>query len=157
MKKTEELRRLLENSWIPAIYEQKVRKRRTRAVQLPVPAKLNHAEILFTLLGIELRVAKRRIPCPDLATARYLQVFARLGCPTVAIPYDITQISPLADELEVAWQRLGLMADHLTDESLNARSRLISSAVKEIREAVGAAGAGDTMPEFRKSTRQSRN
>ena len=158
MKKIEELRRMLGDSWIPTIYEQKVRKRRTRAVSLPVPPKINDAEILFTLLGIELRLGKRRIPCPDLATARYLQVFARLGCASVAVPYDITQISPLADELEVAWQRLGLAADELSkDQTSASRARLLAAAAKEVREAVSATGAGDAMPEFRRSTRQKRS
>ena len=52
------------------------------------------------MLGIELKVANRRLLCPDLATARYLSVFARLGCDVIAVPYDITQISRIADELE---------------------------------------------------------
>jgi len=97
--------------WIPAIYEAKVRTQRTRAISMPIPGRENEAEILHTLLGIELKVGKRRIACPDLATARYLRVFARLGCGTVAIPYDITKVSPLADELEVAWQRLKLLIE----------------------------------------------
>lgn len=150
MKKTEKLRRLLEDSWIPAIYEQKVRGKRTRAVQLPVAPKLNETEILFTLLGIELKTGKRRLPCPDLATARYLRVFARMGCASVAIPYDITQTSPRADELEVAWQRLILMVDELTlDAPAATRSRLLSAVVKEIRNQIATIGAGVTMPRFK--------
>lgn len=156
MTKADNVRKLLNEQWIPAIYEQKVRRRRTRAVQLPVAMKLNSAEILFTLLGIELKIGRRRIPCPDLATARYLQVFARLGCAAVAVPYDITQISPLADELEVAWQRLILLIESV-EKDRSKRARLRSSLIRQIRDAVDAAGAGGAVPEFRQSTRQREN
>ena len=67
-------------------------------------ARENQAEIQYTLLGIELKVGKRRFACPDLATARYMRVFARIGCREFAVPYDITQISAAADELETSWQ-----------------------------------------------------
>jgi hypothetical protein len=157
MKKSEDLRLRLGDSWIPTIYEQRVRKLRTRTAFLPVAPKLNSAEILFTLLGIELKVGKRRFPCPDLATARYLQVFARLGCPEVAIPYDITQISPLADEFEVGWQRMLLVVDEITKGASGAAgSRLLSIAAKEVREAVKTIGSGRVMPDFPESTLQRR-
>jgi hypothetical protein len=121
---------------------------------MPIPGRENEAEILHTLLGIELKVGKRRIACPDLATARYLRVFARLGCGTVAIPYDITKVSPLADELEVAWQRLKLLIEAEVGHNPAAASRLRSLLVKMVRGAIGAIGAGEVMPEFKQSTRQ---
>ncbi|MEO7672752.1 MAG: hypothetical protein ABIU09_01575, partial [Pyrinomonadaceae bacterium] len=69
----------LGDNWIPGIYRQKVRTQRTRSFTMDVPERENAAEILHTLLGIELKVGKRRFSCPDLATARYLRVFARIG------------------------------------------------------------------------------
>jgi hypothetical protein len=101
-------------------------------------------------LGIELKIAKRRIACPDLATARYLRVFARIGCRKIAVPYDISRISLLADELETAWQNTLLL---LGDTSARARSNLIKSMRTEINEI----GPGNAMPEFRQSTRQKKN
>src|SRR3982751_4021897 len=149
MNKTEKIRSQLGADWSPTIYEKKVRSLRTRAVAMQIPARGNTAEILHTLLGIELKVGNRRIACPDLATARYLQVFARLGCARVAIPYDITKISPLADELETAWQRmlllLGVESKHNTP---TVASRLRSSLVREIRQSIQSVGAGEMMPEF---------
>nr|MBA2335824.1 hypothetical protein [Blastocatellia bacterium] len=90
------IREQLAADWIPQIYAEKIRMQRTRACQLEVPERENKADILHTLLGIELKVGSTRFSCPDLATARYLQVFARLGCRNIAIPYDITKISALA-------------------------------------------------------------
>jgi hypothetical protein len=152
-KKIEALREQLGELWIPAIYETKIRTQRTRAVSLPIPGRENKAEILFTLLGIELKVGRRRISCPDLATARYLRVFARLGCQTVAVPYDITRTGPLADDLEVAWQRTILLAD---DGTASGR-RLRSAVLRSMRHSIETLGPGPQMPEFRQSTKQRNN
>jgi len=158
MTKTDQIRSQLAEEWIPDIYGAKVRVQRTRAVELPIPARENSAEILYTLLGIELKVGKRRIACPDLATARYLRVFARIGCGRVAIPYDITKISPFADELETAWQRMLLLLDAEHEgKSPAAASRLRGSMIKQIRTIIEEIGAGEVMPEFKQSTRQRNN
>jgi hypothetical protein len=107
------------------------------------------------LLGVELKVGRKRLSCPDLATARYLAVFARLGVAAVAVPYDITRTSPLADELESSWQRMLLLIEHRASErspALRARLRrtLIGAARREIEEA----GAGAAVPQFNQNTKQ---
>lgn len=145
----------LRDAWIPAIYREKVRTRRTRSYEMDIPERENSPEILFTLLGIELKVGKRRFACPDLATARYLQTFARLGCRGVAIPYDITKISVLADEIEVAWHKLMLRNEEAnTGKSPQTIGRSRSALIKQIRAEIAEIGAGEKMPEFRKSTKQ---
>ena len=80
----------LGDSWLPRIYRERILKTRTRSYQFPSFAKNASPEIHHTLLGIELKVGRRRMLCPDLATARYLAVFARLGVKAAAVPYDIT-------------------------------------------------------------------
>lgn len=145
----------LRDAWIPAIYRDKIRPQRTRSYEMDIPERENQTEILFTLLGIELKVGKRRFACPDLATARYLTVFARLGCREIAIPYDITKISVLADELEVAWQRLILqneMENRGKSPQVAGRSR--SVLIKRIRVEIAEIGVGEKMPEFKNSTKQ---
>src|ERR1700682_664450 len=102
-------------SWIPKIYG-RILKLRTRSYDFPLLARKSAPEIQHTLLGIELKVGRRRMLCPDLATARYLAAFARAGCKAIAIPYDITKISHLADELESSWHRMLLLADTLTNK-----------------------------------------
>src|SRR5678815_3050191 len=103
-----------------AIYAEKIRTLRTRSYSLEIPERENDVGILHTLLGIELKVGRRRFASPDLATARYMRVFARLGCREFAVPYDITKISTLADELETSWQR-GLLLLETSTEGLSDR------------------------------------
>ena len=150
-----EVTRQLGDSSLADIYRDKIRTQRTRQYEIGTPAKNSPVQVLHTLLGIELKVGNRRLLCPDLATARYLSVFARLGCDVIAIPYDITQISWIADELESSWHRMMLLIDHLTDgrsERLLAmvRRRLIAEA----RTAIESLGAGSKFPEFNQATRR---
>ena len=143
----DELKNNLREFWIPTIYAGKIRSKRTRALSMDIPEKPNAPEILHTLLGVELKVGKVRISCPDLSTARYLQVFSRIGVRDVAIPYDISRISTLADDLETGWQRMALLLD---DEPARTRN----AAIKSIREAINEIGAGEAMPAFDTPTRQ---
>ena len=111
-------------SWLPRIYRDRILRMRTRAYEFPALSKRVTPRIHHTLLGIELKAGRRRMLCPDLATARYLAVFARVGCKAVAIPYDITTISQIADELESSWHRMFLLLDEVTrHEGLRARAR----------------------------------
>lgn len=146
VKIEEKIRETLSADWLPNLYKTKVRSQRTRSVHLDIAARENKAEILHTLLGIELKVGRRRFSCPDLATARYLRIFARIGCRDFAIPYDISQISGIADELETSWQRSLVM--------IEGRSRYRTALVKTLRSGINAYGPGDAMPLFDRETRQ---
>ncbi|HVF30995.1 MAG TPA: hypothetical protein VNA22_08490 [Pyrinomonadaceae bacterium] len=137
------------------IYAEKIRPLRTRSCALDILERENEAEILHTLLGIELKVGRKRFSCPDLATARYMRVFARIGCRNFAIPYDITRISVLADELETAWQRMLLAVESGTKaKSATARKRAWTMVVKSVRMQIQTIGPGDLMPLFKQSTKQ---
>jgi hypothetical protein len=146
VKIDEKIRQDLADDWLPNLYKTRVRIQRTRSVHLDIAARENKVDILYTLLGIELKVGRRRFSCPDLATARYLRVFARIGCSDFAIPYDISQISGIADELETSWQRSLV----LTEGKSSSRTAL----VKAIRTEVNACGPGDAMPLFDRETKQ---
>ena len=152
-----DIREKLSAEWLPEIYRAKVRTQRTRAHRLEIPEKENRALIQHTLLGVELKVGNQRFSCPDLSTARYLQIFARLGCSAVAVPYDITKISTLADELESSWQKILLLFENAaTDKTAPVKGRMRSSLIKEMRREIGEIGAGSLMPEFKQSTKQRR-
>ena len=153
----EDLARLIRNelgeSWLPLIYRDRVLKLRTRSYHFE--SLKGTVAIQHTLLGVELKIGKKRLLCPDLATARYLSVFARAGCNDVAIPYDITKISTLADELESSWFRMLLLVDEATRQNnLKLRTRLRGLLFATIRSEILAAGAGTRIPEFKQSTRQ---
>ncbi len=150
-----DIREKLDAEWLPEIYRLKVRTQRTRAHRLEIAEKENRALIQHTLLGVELKVGNQRFSCPDLSTARYLQIFARLGCQAFAVPYDITKISTLADELESAWQKILLFFEKATeDKTASVKGRMRSGLIKEIRREIDEIGAGSLMPEFKQSTKQ---
>lgn len=149
--------RELDESWLPRLYKERILQLRTRAHHLPVPANTNPVEIQHTLLGVELKVGKQRLLCPDLATARYLAVFARMGCTNVAVPYDITQISTLADGLESAWHRMLLLVEHVAQgRTRQFRQRLRRLLIDEARREILEAGAGSAIPKFNQNTKQRR-
>ena len=150
-----EVRERLGEEWPPRIYRERILPLRTRAHSVPAAVKNAPVEVQHTLLGIELKVGRRRVSCPDFATARYLSVFARAGVAHVAVPYDITKISRLADDLESAWQRTLLLADHLTEGRVSSfRARVRAAALKEVRREIEEAGAGTAVPAFNQNTKQ---
>lgn len=145
----------LKDTWLPHIYRHRIRSKRTRAYRFTGLTNKSQVKIQHTLLGVELKAGRRRFLCPDLATARYLAVFARAGCEQVAVPYDITRISQLADELESSWQRMFLLVDHYAHEKPETfRARIGRSLVKKIRAEISTLGAGTSVPEFKQSTSQ---
>ena len=152
-----EIKETLGDEWLPSIYREKVRTQRTRAHRLEVARRENRALIQHTLLGIELKVGNKRFACPDLSTARYLQIFARFGCQEVAVPYDITKISTLADELESSWHKsLLLLEAAVKDKTPPVKGRMRGALIKEMRDEIEKIGAGSLMPEFKQSTKQRR-
>src|SRR5919107_3552509 len=150
-----EVKERMRGDWPPAIYRERVLAMRTRSHAVPAAVRNARVEVQHTLLGIELKVGRRRVSCPDYATARYLSVFARAGVSEVAVPYDITKISSLADELESSWQRMLLLADHLAEARAgNFRTRVRAAVAKEAKREIEEAGAGTAVPQFRQTTRQ---
>lgn len=150
-----EISAALADDWLPTIYKEKIRSQRTRSLEIDVSARENQAEIQYTLLGIELKVGKRRFACPDLATARYMRVFARIGCGAFAIPYDITKISPAADELETSYQlSILLLSQKMRGKPSRSISLSRSKLLKSMRIAISEIGAGEAMPEFNRETKQ---
>jgi hypothetical protein len=145
----------LKDAWLPNIYDERVRKMRTRSYTFEGLPNKGRIEIQHTLLGVELKAGRRRMLCPDLATARYLAVFARAGCASVAVPYDITKISQMADELESSWHRMLLLADlQAAGKTESFKSRLRKFLIDKIKTEVDLVGPGTSVPEFRQNTKQ---
>ena len=145
----------LGESWLPQIYRERILKLRTRSYHFENAKPPARVDIQHTLLGVELKVGRRRLLCPDLATARYLSVFARLGSKDVAVPYDITKISHLADELESSWYRMFLLVEQQArGESTRFKGRLRGLLIAKMRAEIEEAGPGPRIPEFRQTTKQ---
>jgi hypothetical protein len=145
-KLVDEIKAEIGDDWLPCVYEKRVRSGRTRAHDLEVRPRENLATIQYTLLGIELKVGRRRFACPDLATARYLRVFARIGVRKFAIPYDVSQISTIADHLETGWQHALLL--------LEKKDGSRTSLIRVMRNEITAIGPGEPMPSFDRETRR---
>ena len=136
----EQIKQQMGDKWLPHIYAQRVLRLRTRPYTFAKPQPTARIDIQHTLLGIELKIGRQRLLCPDLATARYLSVFARAGCQDVAIPYDITKISHLADELESSWFRMLLLVDQYAQKHTDQlAARLKRLLFGNIRDEVNAA------------------
>lgn len=151
----EQVKTELTDAWLPVIYGGRILKMRTRSYTFGALPRKPRVEIQHTLLGVELKVGRRRLLCPDLATARYLSVFARAGCKEVAVPYDITRVSLLADELESSWHRMLLLADlNAAQRTETFRARIHGLLIAKLEGEIAAAGAGTPVPEFKQSTKQ---
>ena len=151
----DQIKTALNESWLPQVYVERVLKSRTRAYEFPKLPQNAKVEIQHTLLGIELKAGRRRMLCPDLATARYLSVFARIGCQRVAVPYDITRISLIADALESSWHRMLLVSDEITSgHDHTFRARVQRQIIAKVRDEITEAGAGPRVPQFKQSTKQ---
>ena len=151
----QKIKKQLAESWLPRIYRERILKLRTRSYHFENATPSARVVIQHTLLGVELKLGRKRLLCPDLATARYLSVFARIGCQDVALPYDITKISQLADELESSWYRMLLLAHQDSKaKSTRFRGRLRGLLLAKIHAEILEAGAGTRVPEFRQDTKQ---
>ena len=151
----EKIHEQLGETWLPQIYRERILKLRTRSYHFDKPSASARVLIQHTLLGVELKIGRRRLLCPDLATARYLSVFARVGCSDVAVPYDITKISRLADELESSWYRMLLLVEQEGRvQTPTFKARLRGLLLARIRAEINEAGAGTRVPEFRQNTKQ---
>lgn len=153
----DQIKEELGSSWLPEIYRERIVAMRTRSYHFESLKKNAVVKIQHTLLGIELKIGNHRLLIPDLPTARYLAVFARAGCSDIAIPYDITRVSHLADELESSWYRMLLLVTHRTEgKPETLKNRIRGLLVAKVKAEIAAAGPGTKIPEFKQSTRHRR-
>ena len=139
--------------WPPRVYSERCRRLR-HALARAAGRREERGSKPAHVLGVELKVG-RKASVPRSFHGRYLAVFARAGCAEVAVPYDITKISHLADRLEQGFERALLFAEHLAEGRADTfRARLRRFIVEEVRREVEGAGAGAAVPQFSQSTRQ---
>ncbi|MBI4446252.1 MAG: hypothetical protein HY645_10125 [Acidobacteria bacterium] len=86
------------------LYRTQVLARRVRTVQLL--GRRCQPQIMYTFLGFEVKLGKKRVTCPDRSTARYLALFGATGVESIAIPYDPTETARLLPQLERAFEGL---------------------------------------------------
>jgi len=89
--------------------------------------------LMTTFLGYELKLGRKRIACPDLASAHYLMVFAEIGLGVVRIPYDPTRTSILLEGLRHALDRIKENVARQIDDP-PARSKRLRTVYAKIRQ-----------------------
>src|SRR4030095_14639863 len=65
----EQIQSLLDQAWPGQIYREQILKGRNRSYHFGELSRRASVEVQHTLLGVELKVGRRRFLCPDLATA----------------------------------------------------------------------------------------
>ncbi len=113
------------------IYSEEVLTRPTRTISLP--GRKCEPRIIYTFLGFELQAGRKRITCPDMATARYLRIFAELGMPSVETPYDPTQTARLLAGLEKGLETMKdlLLAEKLDKNRHQSKLRRLYRGIRE--------------------------
>ena len=116
------------------LYTSQVLTRKTRTISLF--GRKSRPRLLDTFLGFELQAGRRRISCPDEATARYLRIFAEMGLPSVEIPYDLSVTLRILPSLEQSWSQIRRL---LEQPSGPEAPRRIRQGFRRLREHLKAA------------------
>ncbi len=100
---------------INVIYRNRVLAQRVRPVALL--GRKCQPRLMYTFLGFELKLGRKRLTCPDASTARYLMVFAEIGLGRVQIPYDPSQTARLLPELESCFAEIKALLLRVSPDS----------------------------------------
>ncbi len=100
---------------IDAIYRDRVLEQRVRQVALL--GRKCQPRMMYTFLGFELKLGRKRVTCPDVSTGRYLMIFAEIGLERVQIPYDPSQTARLLPELESCFAEIKTQLLKLSPDS----------------------------------------
>lgn len=112
------------------IYRDSILPLKTRQVQLL--GRKCTPRLLKTFLGYEVQLNRRRITCPDLTTARYLELFAQIGSKSIRIPYDPTKTAAVLPALTQALASLtaAIAALPLSDKNQPAFIRQVYRRIR---------------------------
>lgn len=112
------------------IYRDSILTQKTRQVQLL--GRKCTPRLLKTFLGYEVQLNRKRITCPDLTTARYVELFAQIGSKAVRIPYDPTRTAAVLPVLDQAFESLNsaVGALSLSDEERPAYTRRLYRKIR---------------------------
>lgn len=116
---------------IRQIYCEDVLMRPNRVVKLL--GRRCSPQILYTFLGYELKMGRKRITCPDISSARYLKFFSEIGIAEIRMPYDPTHTALLVSGLEGSLHTIhGLLLDKGLSEKQHRAA--VSKVCRKIRE-----------------------
>lgn len=106
---------------LPDLYRDLIGRVRVRTVHLP--GRISRPRVVSTLLGHEIIIGNWRKGCPDTHTARFLRVFATLGCRAVFVPYNPVDTAGILSQLEAAGADLEQRLSDLAPAGSSPRRR----------------------------------
>ncbi len=138
-----EIRKQIEE--IGQLYVNRVLSQRTRRV--PLLGRKCQPHIMYTFLGFEVKMGRKRVTCPDMATARYLKIFAELGMDSVQIPYDPSQTARIVPLLETAFDRIKASLSKQECDRVQFQA-VLRRMYKELRDELKGGKKADRRPTF---------
>jgi type I restriction enzyme M protein len=104
------------------------------SLDLPKPEK--PIKIENSLFGWRLKIGKKTIDCPNEAQARYLRVFAEMGCDQTLVPKDDAYLSSIVNQWESLFEKAQAALQEHTSSILQNKTRdlLIHTVWATLRE-----------------------
>jgi hypothetical protein len=100
---------------------------------------------MYTFLGFEVKMGRKRVTCPDMGTARYLKLFAELGMDSVQIPYDPSQTAQIVPQLEAAFDQIKASLSKQESNRVQ-RQAVLRRTYKKLRDELKKAKTADPRP-----------
>lgn len=136
-----EIRKQIEQ--IGQLYTDRVLSQHTRRV--PLLGRKCQPRIMYTFLGFEVKMGRKRVTCPDMGTARYLKLFAELGMDSVQIPYDPSQTAQIVPQLEAAFDQIKASLSKQESNRVQ-RQAVLRRTYKKLRDELKKAKTADPRP-----------
>ena len=103
---------------------------------LDLPKPEEPIEIENLLFGWRLKIGKKAIDCSSEAQARYLRVFAEMGCDQTLVPKDDDYLSSIVNQWESLFEKAQAALQEHTSSILQSKTRdlLIHTVWATLRE-----------------------
>ena len=111
-------------------YCKSIQHLKTRKILLP--GRKCSPKIVESFLGYEILIGRKRLTCPDMATARYLKIFAEIGMKEILVPYDPTKTAEFLPGLEKKLDQIKVLVARIGQEKQNKIK--LRTAYKKIRD-----------------------
>lgn len=113
-------------------YCKSIQQFKTRKILLP--GRKCSPQIVESFLGYEILIGRKRLTCPDMATARYLKIFAEIGMKEILVPYDPTKTAELLPGLEKKLDQIKELVSRIDQEEENKTK--LRTTYRKIRDKI---------------------
>jgi len=119
---------------LATFYQHRIASVPCYSLDLPKPEE--PIKIENSLFGWRLKIGKKTIDCPSEAQARYLRVFAEMGCDQTLVPKDDAYLSSIVNQWETLFEKAQAALQEHTSSILQNKTRdlLIHTVWVKLRE-----------------------